>query len=176
MGTAHRTTTFTARYFVLIIAFVAAAASCSGGDVARDEGVPGVTEAGDLSVFDLEPGDCLGDLDDLTDQLKDVPVEPCTEVHRIEVYHLQDYPSETYPGEAELVTYADGVCLAEFGAYTGVDYFSAGTSLYFSYLYPTFDSWNESEDRGIVCVVGSSADLNDSVAGKGLNLPLAPGQ
>ena len=126
---------------MLIIAFVAAAASCSGGDVARDEGVPGVTEAGDLSVFDLEPGDCLGDLDDLTDQLKDVPVEPCTEVHRIEVYHLQDYPSETYPGEAELVTYADGVCLAEFGAYTGVDYFSAGTSLYFSYLYPTFDSW-----------------------------------
>lgn len=164
------------RFVALIVVVAALATGCSGSDVGREEGVPGVTEAGDLSVFDLEPGDCLGELENLTDQLEDVPVEPCTDVHRIEVYHLQEYPSETYPGEAELVTYADGICLAEFGTYTGVDYFSVGTSLYFSYMYPTFDSWNESDDRGIICVVGSSADLNDSVAGKGLNLPVAPAE
>lgn len=152
------------------------AGACFGGEVAREDGVPGVTKAGDLSVFELKPGDCLGDLEALTDQLKKVPVEPCTDVHRIEVYHLQDHPADTYPGEAELITYADGVCLAEFGAYTGVDYFSAGTALYFSYMYPTLDSWTSSEDRGIVCVVGSAANLNDSVAGKGLNLPLAPSE
>ncbi len=176
MGTARTTTSRTARVAALIVTVGVLAAACSSGEPEREEGTPGVTKAGDLSVFDLQPGDCLGDLEELTDQLTELPVVPCTDVHRIEVYHLIDHEADTYPGEAELGTFADGACLAEFGAYTGVDYFSVGTSLYFSYLYPTFDSWNDSDDHGIVCVVGSSADLVDSVAGRGLDLPLAPDQ
>jgi len=174
MGTPRSEPTRPAQLLLVLTLLALVIASCSKSEPEREEGVPGVTKAGKLSVFDLRPGDCLGDLSELTDQLETVPVEPCTEVHRIEVYHLADHPAEKYPGEAELATFADGVCLAEFGAYTGVDYFAVGTSLYFSYLFPTLDSWNDSEDRGIVCVVGSSADLNGSVAGKGLDLPLAP--
>lgn len=176
MSAAPRTPNWIERLVAFVVVFAALATGCSGSDVGREEGVPGVTKAGNLSVFKLLPGDCLGDLDKLTDQLEAVPVEPCTDVHRIEVYYVPVHPAETYPGEAELVTYADGICLAEFGSYTGVDYFSVGNSLYFSYLYPTFASWNESEDRSIVCVVGSSADLNDSVAGRGMDLPVAPAE
>jgi hypothetical protein len=44
--------------------------------------------------------------------------------------------------------------------------------LYFTYIYPTLDSWSANDDRDIVCVVGSAQALNGSVKGAGDALPL----
>jgi Septum formation len=165
---------------VLVIATIAAA--CSSDPPTRDGEGLGVTSSGKLSVFDLEVGDCLGDLEGFTDQIEKMPVVPCADPHRIEVMALEDYtvggePVDVYPGESELASFADGVCLSAFGEYTGLDYFSLGHRLYFSYLYPTLDSWSDPDrnDRGIVCVVGiTGVDLIGSVKGAGNDLPIDP--
>ena len=70
MSAAPRTPNWIERLVAFVVVFAALATGCSGSDVGREEGVPGVTKAGNLSVFKLLPGDCLGDLDKLTDQAR----------------------------------------------------------------------------------------------------------
>jgi hypothetical protein len=149
-----------------------------------------------VSVFDLRPNDCLNppkanpNLD-----VSSVTLVPCRDRHVDEVYcvllysptlptkvqkcpaeplqypaWLKQYPqllSEDYPSEQALTTYANAICLNEFQPYVGTPY--TDSSLYYTYLYPSPQSWDDStrRDRSVVCLLhATGAPLTVSAQGK----------
>ena len=151
-------------------------AACSGGDgPMREAGQPGVVRSGSLSVFELDEGDCLADPSEaaIPSEVDELDAVPCSQPHRLEVFAVVavETGDDLSPGESALTAQADAGCLGEFPGYTSVEYF-AQSALYFTYIYPTLDSWSANDDRDIVCVVGSAQALNGSVKGAGDALPL----
>ena len=137
----------------IAVGLLAVALTACGNDtsVRDDEGA--VVNAGTWSVFDLRVGDCLAPEPDLTGEISDVPVVPCTEPHSQEVFGAVEHPDGAYPGAAALATWADGACLGELASSLGL---GLEDGLYVSYLLPTFDGWNlggEEGDRRVVCVL-----------------------
>jgi Septum formation len=122
------------------------------------------------SVFDLEVGDCFSAEND---QLETVGVVPCDEEHEYEVFSVFDHEAgggEPYPGDDELIAYADEACQPTFEEYVGADY---QTSIWFiTSLTPSAETWAVG-DREIVCTVNQQdADeepitVSESAAGSG---------
>ena len=139
------------RRLLLVLALAASvAAGCSDDGADRDGGT--IKKAGDVSVFDVQVGDCLMPGDELGVEITDVHAVPCNDEHTHEVFALPEFPgSDVYPGEDKLRDFANAQCLESFGDYTGADYLDS--KLFFSYLQPSIRSWNEGEDRRIVCVI-----------------------
>jgi hypothetical protein len=157
------------RFAVTAAAVVATATfgACSDDGVERNaEGR--VTSAGEMSVFDLVPGDCVVPPDEVQAQLEQVRVVPCDDPHTQEAYAVIAYDkSDAYPGDRELKTFADGACVSPFEDYVDVAY--SDSSLYFTYLLPSARSWNDGDDRSVVCLVTTTGDeLTDTVKGSRL--------
>jgi hypothetical protein len=128
-----------------------------------------------VSVFDLRPEDCLNPPKANANlAVSTVTVLSCNEPHVDEVYCVLPYTSspptsvqacptqpprfsgsltQEYPGEQALTNFANALCLNEFQPYVGSAY--TGSSLYYTYLYPSPRSWDDSlkRDREIVCVL-----------------------
>jgi hypothetical protein len=131
------------------------AAGCSSDKADRKDG--GIAKAGKVSVFDVQVGDCLNPGAELGVAITDIEAVPCKDPHTHEVFALPEYPdkeSDVYPGEDKLKTFADAQCLDAFGNYTGTDYLDS--KQFFSYLQPSIKSWQEGDDRRIVCVIVST--------------------
>lgn len=145
------------------------AVGCGGGDAGaeRDE-AERIVSAGELSSLALRAGDCFVPPDDPGTEVAEVEGVPCDEGHRHEVMALVPYDeSELRPDDADLGTFADRACLAQFEPYVGADYLES--SLFFTYLLPSIRSWNEVDDRVVVCVARSpEQELTTSVAGTGI--------
>lgn len=126
-------------------------AGCSKDKAGRRDGA--LTKAGNISVFDVQVGDCLMPGDKLKAEISSIRAVPCRQPHTHEVFALPEYPgdSDVYPGEAKLADFANASCLESFGNYTGSDYLDS--KLFFSYLQPSVRSWNDGKDRRIVCVI-----------------------
>lgn len=122
-------------------------AGCASETIRNDEGV--VVQAGDWSVFDLRPGDCIGGDDLSAPQHAMVRLVPCDQPHELEVFALIQNPDEAYPGAAELATLADESCLVALPSPFG----ELPEGMGFSYLLPTEQGWTEDGDRVIVCVL-----------------------
>lgn len=142
-----------------------------------------------VSVFDLRPQECLNPPKANPNlAVSTVTVLPCSEPHVDEVYCVLPYQptpptsvqscepkrfegslTEDYPGEQALTNYANAVCLNEFQPYVGSAY--TGSSLYYTYLYPSPQSWDNSlrRDRQIVCLLHTvGAPLTRSAKGSKL--------
>ncbi len=125
------------------------------------------------SVFDVKIGDCFLALPakDITENLTDLPRVACDDPHQQESYALPTYVDPgtdkaptTFPGDAALKSFADGTCAQEFEGYVGVDY--RDSSLFFTYLVPSARSWEQDEDRTVICFVTTTGQtLTESVAG-----------
>jgi hypothetical protein len=140
---------------VLLLLLALVAAGCSKDKAERKDGA--IDKAGDVSVFDVQVGDCLNPGSELGVEIVNIKAVPCSEPHTHEVFALPDFPddeSDTYPGEAKLRLFANASCLEAFGNYTGTDYLDS--KLFFSYLQPSIKSWQEGDDRRIVCVIVST--------------------
>jgi hypothetical protein len=138
---------------LLLVALVAA--GCSKDKAGRKDGA--IDKAGDVSVFDVQVGDCLNPGSELGAEINKIKAVPCKDPHTHEVFALPDYPdkeSDVYPGEDKLRSFANAQCLEAFGNYTGTDYLDS--KLFFSYLQPSIRSWQEGDDRRIVCVIVST--------------------
>ena len=133
---------------VLSAALVLVLSACGGADVRDDAGR--VVAAGPWSVFDLRPGDCIGDVSDLKGDTAEVPLVPCGEPHTQEVFAVVRHPEDAYPGAGAVATFADRACLTALDADLGL---TIDDGIAFSYLLPTFEGWNKSGDRSIVCVI-----------------------
>jgi hypothetical protein len=120
----------------------------SDDDSTRDESGD-VVEGGDVGAFRLQVGDCLAE--EAVGDVESVPVVPCEEPHDSELYHTFDLPGTAYPGAEAIIESAQQGCLDTFETFVGASYES---SIYdISYLYPIEESWNDINDRTVLCGV-----------------------
>ena len=92
------------------------------------------------------------------------PRAPDTEEPTHELYAGVPFDEgDEFPGLAALDAFAERVCVAEFEPYVGISVFDS--TLTFSWLVPTLASWNNNEDRDVLCVVGpfDGSTLTESV-------------
>ncbi len=111
------------------------------------------SKKGVLDLAKKGPGTCLVAAPDLGPEVTGIPTVPCTEQHSHELYAVVPYDGgDVFPGLAALDSFAERVCVAQFEPYVGVSVFDS--TLTFSWLVPTLASWNNNDDRDILCVVG----------------------
>lgn len=143
----------------LLAVVLLATAGCSGSD----------DEAREVSIFDLEVGDCMRAAEEISAEVETVDQVPCDTGHELELYSEVAFTTETgeagaFPGDAALVTFADGACAEDFEDYVGVDY--RDSALYFTYLLPSARGWDQGPDTTVLCFVTTTGDeLTASVRG-----------
>ncbi len=125
-----------------------------------------------VSVFDLEPGDCVLSPSDVQAELTELAQVECEVEHHMEVYARVEFPvadddgDPQFPGDAGTKAFADGACAEEFAGYVGADYRDAPAHIFFTYLVPSARSWSDGSDRTVTCFVTTTgAPLTGSVAG-----------
>lgn len=135
-------------------ALVLVAVGCTTA-VARDD-VGAIVQRGALSVFSMRVGDCFDDPDRLAAgellELAEVPGVPCDEPHDNEVFAVFDLPDDEdspYPGSDAIYTIGLEECLSYFQGYVGIAY--KDSRLEIDPFTPTATSWNDKDDREIVC-------------------------
>jgi hypothetical protein len=111
-------------------------------------------DSGGVKYSELQPGNCF---QEPSGRFNNVKTVDCAEAHHLEVYAVLDHPAgpnEEFPGQDELVRYANPLCLAQFQGYTGVPF--EQLNLADKYITPSDDAWNDGARR-LVCVAGPSS-------------------
>lgn len=148
----------------MALAGLLALSGCSmfGGpeDPKRDDESGEIVEAAEADAFAIRIGDCLNYGDSEATEVETVATVPCGEPHDTEVYAAMDVAGDEFPGMDELELQADEFCAAEFTTFVGTD--PAVSEIFFSYFTPTEMSWNQIDDREILCMV---VDLEGGVTG-----------
>lgn len=102
----------------------------------------------DVAANDLEVGDCTDQ--DLSGAVGEVDTVDCEESHTAEVFAVFDVEGDDFPGTAEISAEAAEGCNGDrFEDYVGVPY--EESEIYTTYLVPTEETWNEADDRTIIC-------------------------
>jgi hypothetical protein len=150
----------TARAGPGLLAALAAAATVLTGCSLFGSKTPDVSVS--VSVFDIQPGQCFMAPSEIKAELSKLNRVPCGKPHTEESYARVKYsppggtPSgaptnDAYPGAAALQQFANGACAQLFSNYVGVSYLDS--SLFFTYLLPSARSWEQDDDRTVVCFV-----------------------
>jgi hypothetical protein len=142
------------RGHTLLVAALALAlpAACSSLSTraTREHGV--ITKPGQISVFDLQPGDCLLPDGVVGGDVEEVRAVPCKDPHTHEVFAIPQYTgSGTFPGRRALERFAAPACRKAVPAYLGTT--TLDSSLTLSYLVPSAKSWADEDDRQVTCVL-----------------------
>ena len=140
--------------------------SGSSNEPPRDETNGQITETADADVFSIKVGDCLDYVALGSGEINSVPVVPCGEPHDGEVYAEMSLPDGDYPGDDAISQQADTYCYDQFATFVGIPW--DDSSLDYSPLTPTADSWDGFDDRLIQCVVASQDDVTESFKGSQL--------
>jgi RNA polymerase subunit RPABC4/transcription elongation factor Spt4 len=127
--------------------FVVIALGASYVFAARRDESGEVTGAGDLSVFDIQVGDCF-DVDADATEVESVRAIPCGEPHTYEMFWTGTYPGDEQPTEDEYFSWLEGECIPAFEAYVGIAF--ADSIYYIGSLSPTKESWGDG-DREFSC-------------------------
>ncbi|HJU52771.1 MAG TPA: septum formation family protein [Acidimicrobiia bacterium] len=115
-----------------------------------------VLACGQQSVFSLPVGTCFDDQAD--GEISSVPEVDCSQPHDNEVFALIEYTeADTYPGTDQMSAISDELCRAQFEGYVGLDYESSALAVF--PIFPTEESWNDDDDREIICAL-YNADLS----------------
>jgi hypothetical protein len=135
----------------------------------RDESGAIVGE-GSIDAFQMRVGDCFDDGSTFADdgaEVNSVPGVPCSNPHDNEVYAVFDVESATFPGD-EIESMAFESCKQRFHSFVGRDYDSSALDI--ATLYPTRESWDEHNDREVICAVYDVAanKLTGSMKGRAL--------
>jgi len=103
-----------------------------------------------VSVFELQPGTCLSDIDVPAD-VQMVPVVPCYTEHQAEVIATLRMPGGPWPGRAVVDEFAVAECVpAVLRVRTEVR-----DDLQWTYFGPTENSWTVRADRTVSCLIVS---------------------
>ncbi len=122
------------------------------GGLALDIGV-GVFFANTTSYQDLKVGDCL---DDPSGRVFRVSRHSCSSPHERQVFATFDDPASSsapFPGTTPLRTLAEGECVARFARSAPSVPNRAALRVFF--LVPIKSSWENDDNRRVVCMVGS---------------------
>jgi hypothetical protein len=105
----------------------------------------------ETSVFDIEAGDCFSV--DESAEIETVFVVDCESPHIYEAYEVFDHEAGAdaeYPGDDEILEYADTECQVPFEEFVGIAY---EDSIWFiTSVTPSAETWAEG-DREIICTV-----------------------
>jgi hypothetical protein len=112
-----------------------------------------IVEAGEVGAFRMRLGDCIAAIppDGAFDSVEAVP---CTSPHAAEVYAaftLLGDEDAAWPGAVSVNTDADEGCYSRFTQFVGLAY-EQSTYGFFS-ITPTQPSWEELDDREILCMI-----------------------
>ncbi len=108
-----------------------------------------IVESGGLGTFALRAGDCFQVPDRML--VSSVEAVPCTMPHSGQVYATYDLPDGPFPGDEAVMREADEGCHRRFTAFVGLAY--EESSLDYSMLTPTMETWTSIDDREVVCVL-----------------------
>lgn len=133
-----------------------------GGSVlfaARRDDSGSITGAGNLSVFDLQVGDCFDAAFDPNEytEISEVRAIPCAEPHVYEMYSVAEYPQGEAPSgpDEDYTPWEQENCLGMFQSYVGIDYDSS--VYYISALVPTDESWSQG-DTTLMCFLHNNEE------------------
>lgn len=133
-----------------------------GGSVlfaARRDDSGTITGAGNLSVFDVQVGDCFDAAFDPNEytEIDEVRAIPCAEPHQYEMYTVAGYPAGEAPSgpDEDYTPWETEACLGGFESYVGLDYDSS--MYYISALVPTDSSWAQG-DNTLMCFLHNDAE------------------
>jgi hypothetical protein len=115
----------------------------------EDDDPPDTVEPEDVSVFDIEVGDCWNDPSSESTQTETLPVVPCDQPHDKEVIFLFDLTGDEFD-QAAVEPAVEAECVPAFEEFVGTDYQTS--ELYLHYISPTSESW-EAGDREVICSI-----------------------
>lgn len=119
----------------------------------RDES-GNIVESGEVGAFSIKLGDCLNGA--ATGSIESMEGVPCSTPHDVEAYHVFNMPDGVYPGDAAVSETAGNACFDAFEPFVGHPY---ETSIYdISTLAPSLESWNEIDDREVLCLMDNYDD------------------
>ncbi|WP_047870153.1 septum formation family protein [Nocardiopsis sp. RV163] len=125
------------------------------------------------NVMELNVGDCFVESEMNTalasGEVSNIPLVDCAEEHDSEFFFSYDMTEAEYPGDSAVQAEADEICTGQnFTDFIGVSY--AESEIYVGHLYPTQETWDQFNDREIICyattsnsgemVTGTLADAN----------------
>lgn len=123
-----------------------------------------VTKSGDVSATDVQVGDCFDDLSDLSTEgstFSSVHAVPCNEGHHWQAFHQDGTSLESY-SESDIESAASSICgTAAQSLLTGMSSikYDAFQNAELAHFAPTYDSWNNNDDRLIQCLIGSDSEV-----------------
>lgn len=116
----------------------------------RDES-GAIVDGGELGAFRIQTGDCLGEVGD--GEVESVEGIPCDQPHQFEVYFAFNLDDGDFPGDASVAEQGEQRCYSVFASFVGLSY---EESVYgFTTLLPTEASWDELDDREVLCLLGN---------------------
>ena len=134
---------------ILGIAGAAVAAVIGITSAAQRNDAGEITAAGSVDAFEVRLGDCFDDEAFESSEISEIPAVPCAEPHDNEVYALFDIQGE-WPGEERVEELAYEGCLERFAGAIGKTY--EDSEIDYTVIYPTEGSWEQRDDREVVCV------------------------
>lgn len=143
-----------------VVAFTVVVALAAGCSHAQRDAQGKVISAGSLSIFKLQVGDCINNPKDVSRRIvtiNDVPVVPCGQAHDMEVFAVLTHPAAPgapFPGEDQILQFAEGRCLQQFQAYVGKAYGDSGFNI--AVVRPVAESWEKKDDRQVACVLSAA--------------------
>jgi Septum formation len=156
----------------LVLAVAVVAMLAAGCSKAQRDAEGKVQSAGRLSIFQLAVGDCFNDPKDVSRRIvavSDIDAVPCGEAHDKEVFAVLAHPAapgSAFPGDDQILQFAESHCLEQFQAYVGRAYGDSGFEI--AVVRPVEESWTRKDDRQVACVLYSSAKrLTGSQKGSG---------
>jgi len=142
-----------------VVAFAVLAAAAAGCSHAQRDAPGKVTSAGRLSIFKLQVGDCFNNPKDVSKRIvaiADIPAVPCGEAHDQEVFAVLAHPAASgasFPGDEQILQFAEGRCLEQFETYVGKAYGDSGFDIVV--VRPVQESWEKKDDRQVACVLSA---------------------
>ncbi len=151
----------------LVVAAGIVAAACTPAveqdETTRDESGE-VIEGGEVGALSLKVGDCLAAEE--SGEVQSVPVVPCSEPHDSELFHSFDVTADEYPGLDQMGELAQSGCIEAFDDFIGFPYADSVWDV--TSIYPTEDTWNELDDREVLCGVYPLSDEDTTGSARGV--------
>ena len=94
---------------------------------------------------------CMQVEEDFPAEVERLPIIDCAEPHTHEIYATVESAADVFPGVEALSDDAEVRCLTAFEPFVGISPFDSVLS--YTWLVPTLGSWNDEDDREILCVL-----------------------
>lgn len=119
-------------------------------------------------VATAEVGACVNTSDMEGEEITEIPTVDCSEEHDAQVFHVFDLEDGDFPGDEAVDAAADEGCLGQFETFVGTPY--EESALDYAYIQPTQETWDQADDREILCVMFAmdGSTTTESYEGSGL--------